>query len=254
MGNLKKIGCLLSGFLLVSFGGITALANDSTSSSEVTVESSLVQASTDGNDKVEETKEETTQDKSSDTTSSNDYYSESYKQEQLRLLEIYYINGYLSEEEYNQVKSEMTLATSYDEIAQVWDKLFSNNNELNLFAIGFSEQYGGIKAKIEVMRQRDLLTQEQADELMAKLNAATTLEELDKVSNELKKYEQTIDSTSGTTESSTETTSQSTKSTSSVTSDSKGKLPQTGESKNIMMVISGITLMISSLFVFKRQA
>jgi len=182
--------------------------------------------------------------------------TEEYKQEQLKILRIDYLNGYLTEAEYNGFRQEMTKATSYEEVEAVWEKVQKAHPDVTNFNFHFSETYNGILVNIGQYKKKGSITNEQSEELTKKLNEATTVAELEAVNKELETLVSTNGST-GSSSSSTSETSSSSESTSETTdittekSDVQSKkgntnnsLPKTGERQDSLLLSSGIMILI----------
>lgn len=190
-------------------------------------------------------------------------FSDEYKLQQLRLLEIAYLNDQLTTEDYNNLKNEMENAQTTEEIATVWDRAYQKNESLTSFLFSFSEKYYSIKNNIQRHTESGLLTDEQVVDLLNKLNAANSLDELNLVNDALNEIisKNNVDdnsTSSSTTVDSSETTTKETstlqestteETTSPITSNNDKTLPKTGETNQKKLLFLGILIVAIGILI-----
>lgn len=235
---MKKLvwSSLLMASLLI---GTTSLATDTTTSSSVV-------SST---EKVADSGTQT-----SETTTPSDSKELATVKSDVSLTVTAMINdGKLAQFQYEDLMTRLKNATTVSDAQLVLSdaKQLAKNNE-DLYQGSFDEKVYNTKEQLKLLVQTGRLTQQQADDFIAKIDKSTTIDELDTIWSEIegaaKKATESSSSTESSTSSSTETskTKDSTK--------TKEDLPKTGEkTSNIALYLGAITSFIAACALMKKK-
>lgn len=164
-------------------------------------------------------------------------------------------NSLITQAEYDDNIAQLEAATSTDERGTITNRLLETNQKVNGFTFAFGERYVNSKGIVDLLKEAKHITEKEAADFYAQLDACDSLEDLQKVSDALdpyiKKYygeggnSNSREETSETTQPSTTTeTTTSSKAIVKVPAnkDKKGNLPQTGEEGSFFFVLVGSIL------------
>ncbi|MFW7433503.1 LPXTG cell wall anchor domain-containing protein [Vagococcus carniphilus] len=179
--------------------------------------------------------------KASANTSEGNNVSEVEKVRASRFLEILLANAFITQEEYSNFSKELNSIKTKVELDAFYKRVANVSKETEHFIGSFYDSYYNIQAGITTSLNQGKITKEQADKLLAQLDAARTQAELDKVFKELNDLINNKDPQTSTTNPSKD------KETNNGIDNKakKGFLPQTGESADYILAGLGILLVTS---------
>jgi len=237
---MKKL--ILSSLLMVGLlVGTTSYATDTATSSSDIKSSDTLQSSSP---------------QTTDTSSNSDVDELATVKSDISLKITDMINqGKLSQFQYEDLKTRIDKATTIDEVELVYsdaNKLVKNNQDL--YKGTFDEKVSNTKWQLKLLVDSGRLSQQQADDFIARIDKSTTIDELDTIWGDIQAAAKPISSSSSTTESTTDSsqTSDSTKETTKA-KDEKD-LPKTGETKtNIVLSLTGLGSIILAFTLLKKN-
>lgn len=243
----KRVFYLLTGLLLmVAIPNVFAEETDSrvVEDSSVPPVSSVQKEKIDSGQSEEVTKETSIED---------------YKAAKIRMVQVYYANGYITKEKHDEAVGQVNAAKTKDEIETIMNNLIDSVDNLTDFTFSFTEKYYNLEANIYSAIKKGMITENQAQPLLDRLVIANTIDELKGISDDLNSLiNGETTSTTSTSSSSSEGTSQISESkTQPATTETtnKGVLPKTGEGRGLFTALLGSIIISSSmgLILFKRK-
>lgn len=164
-------------------------------------------------------------------------------------------NSCITQAEYDDNIAQLEAATSTDERRIITSRLLEINQKVNGFTFAFGERYVNSKGIVDLLKEAKHITEKEANNFYAQLDACDSLEDLKKVSDALDPYikkhygeggnsnsrEETSETTQASTTTETTTSSKAIVKV-PVDKDKKRKLPQTGEQSTFFFVLAGSIL------------
>lgn len=154
-----------------------------------------------------------------------------------RYLEIIAANNFITQEQYDNLLKELESVKTKGELSIFLSHVHAVSTEPNMFMWTFWEQYINVRANISSCLKDGKITDEQANELYAELDAAKTKDELNVVNDKLNKL------IKGTTDSTTTTSSDI--SDKNKKDGSGDELPKTGEKSGFLLPIIGSMILLN---------
>lgn len=105
---------------------------------------------------------------------------------EIMFLDAYLQRGYITNDQYNEYVEKLNNAKTTEEIDKIVNELFSKSTDISSYRWAFGERYINLKINIQEYQKQGKLTKEQSDKFIQELEQAKTLEDIEKVSNDVR--------------------------------------------------------------------
>lgn len=162
-------------------------------------------------------------------------------------------DGKLAQFQYEDLMTRLKNATTVSEAQLVLSdaKKLAQNNE-DLYQSSFDEKVYNTKEQLKLLVQTGRLTQQQADDFIARIDKSTTIDDLDKLWGEIETTAKKTTESSSSTESTTSSTTDTSKTQESTKTNKD--LPKTGEkTSNLALYLGTVTSFLAACALIKKK-